>query len=336
MRSRTMKQHRSSVVGVVGVVAATLLAAASAGLPVARADSGALEPAPVTFSVTDPHARSVEREIHGFRVDPPCAATSVVLLQHGLSYGAEAWDFSPEEGYSYARTLAAAGYTVVAIDRLGYGASTLDDGYRATVDVHADIAHQIVQQLRGEFDHVAIGGHSAGAEVSELEAGLFDDVDALIAMGYHQFPSTRFLADFATGDIPRALLSDYEYFLGTPSHRAAMFYTAAAEPWVVAADTAAANLTPSGEILTITLQPSRVLAPFVRVPVLLQLADGDRLFPSAFAHLAAASFIQSPSVTLDLVPQAGHTYMLHRSGPAAGERIADWLRGRPETPSCLP
>ncbi|WP_434042669.1 MULTISPECIES: alpha/beta hydrolase [Sorangium] len=330
LRFRTLKHHRSSVVG------AALLATASAGLPVARADSGPLERTPATYRVTDPYARSVEREIHGFRVDPPCAATSVVLLLHGLSYGAEAWDFSPEQGYSYARTLADAGYTVVAIDRLGYGASTLDDGYRATVDVHAEFAHQIVQQLRGEFAHVAIGGHSAGAEISELEAGLFNDVDALIAMGYHQFPSTRFLVDFATGDIPRALRSDYEYFLGTPSHRAQMFYTAAAEPWVVAADTAAAHLTPSGEILTITLQPSRVLAPFVRVPVLLQLADGDRLFPAAFAPLAAASFIHSPSVTLDTVRQAGHTYMLHRSGPAAGERIAGWLRGRPETPSCLP
>lgn len=325
-----MQQLRSFIVG------GTLLAAASAGLPSARADNGPLVRAPVTYQVTDPAARSVEREIRGFRIDPPCAATSVVLLQHGLSYSSEAWDFRPEQGYSYARTLAAAGYTVVAIDRLGYGASYLDDGYGVTVDAYADIAHQIVQQLREEFAHVAIGGHSAGAEASELAAGLFNDVDALIAMGYHQFPSPQFLADYVTGDIPRALLHDYEYFLGTPSRRAQMFYTAAAEPWVVAADTAAALPTPSGEILTLTLQPSRVLAPFVRVPVFLQLADADRLFPSAFALLAAASFVQSPSVTLDIVRQAGHTYMLHPSGPAAGARIAHWLRGRPETPSCLP
>ncbi|AUX23263.1 uncharacterized protein SOCEGT47_037860 [Sorangium cellulosum] len=328
--SRPLKQPRSLI------ASATLLGATLAGLPAARADSGSLTRTPVTYRVTDPVARSAEHEIHGFRIDPPCAAASVVLLQHGLSYSAEAWDFLPEHGYSYARTLAEAGYAVVAIDRLGYGASPLDNGYAATVAAHADIAHQIVQELRGEFEHVAIGGHSAGAEVSELEAGLFNDVDAVIAMGYHQFPSTQFFADFITGDIPRALHGDYEYFLGTPSRRAAMFYTTAAEPWIVAADTAAALPTPSGEILTLTLQPSRVLAPFVRVPVFLQLADGDRLFPSAYAALAAKSFVSSPSVTLDVVPRAGHTYMLHRSGPAAGERIADWLRGRPETPSCEP
>lgn len=324
-----MKQLRCAVAG------ATLLAAASIDLPAARADDGPLVRTPVTYRVTDPLARRVEREIHGFRIDPPCAATSVVLLQHGLSYSSEAWDFRPEQGYSYARTLAAAGYAVVAIDRLGYGASTLEDGYAVTVDSHADIAHQIVQQLRKEFAHVALGGHSAGAEISEIAAGLFNDVDVLIAMGYHQFPSPQFIADFVTGDLPRALRSDYEYFLGTPSHRAQMFYTSAAESWVVAADTAAALPTPSGEILTLTLQPSRILAPFVRVPVFLQLADGDRLFPSAFAPLAAASFVHSPSVTLDIVRRAGHTYMLHPSGPAAGERIANWLRGRPETPSCL-
>lgn len=324
-----------------GAVGSLLLATASVGLapggvPVAHADTGPLARTPVLFRVADPHASSVERWIRGFRIDPPCAATSVVLLQHGLSYTSEAWDFRPDQGYSYARTLAEAGYAVVAIDRLGYGASSLDNGYAATVDSHADIAHQIVQQLRGEFAHVAIGGHSAGAEASELEAGLFGDVDAVIAMGYHQFPSPQFLADFLTGDVPRALLRDYEYFLGTPGHRSEMFYTDNAEPWVVAADTAAAVPTPSGEILTVSVQPSRVLAPFVRAPVYLQLAAGDRLFPAAFAVPAALSFVLAPSVTLDIVPQAGHTYLLHRSGPPAATRIADWLRGLPRMPRCQP
>ncbi len=308
--------------------------AAAAFVHAARADEGTLVRTPVVFPVANPQEGGAEREIHGFRIDPPCAATSVVLLQHGLSYTAEAWDFDPGGGYSYARTLASAGYAVVAIDRLGYGASHVASGYAVSVDTYADMAHQIVLQLRREFDHIVIGGHSAGCEASELAAGLLGDVDALIAMGYHQFPSPELLTYFTTGDVPRALLHDYEYFLGTPSLRAKMFYTAEADPQIVQMDTAAAVPTPSGEILTIELQPSRVLAPFVDVPVFLQLAEGDRLFPVEYASLAAASFVLSPSVTVDIVPQAGHTYMLHPSGPPAAERIAAWLHSLPQTPRC--
>ena len=75
-------------------------------------------------------------------------------------------------------------------------------------------------------------------------------------------------------------------------------------------------------------------APFVDVPVFLQLAEDDQLFPVGYASLAAASFVLSPSVTLDIVPQAGHTYMLHHSGPPAAERIAAWLHSLPQTPHC--
>ena len=155
-------------------------------------------------------------------------------------------------------------------------------------------------------------------------------------MGYTHFPSVEIYTDFITGDIPRALQDDYEYFLGTPEHRADMFFTADADPAVVTADRDAAVPTPSGEILTIGPQPSRAVLPLISVPVLLQLADGDRLFPVAQAQLEAALFLGSPSVTVDRVPAAGHTFMLHPSGRAAAERMAAWLQAQPSTPACTP
>ena len=287
----------------------------------------------ISFTVTNPAEGGAERVIHGYTVEPACAAPTVVLLQHGLSYTSEAWDFSPE--LSYARRLAGAGYAVVAIDRLGYGRSVLENGRNVSTLAYGDMAHQIVVQLRQRYAHVVIGGHSAGAEASELEAGLFGDVDALVAMGYHQFPSVQIVADFFTGDYPRAVLDDYEYFLGTPEHRAEMFYTSAADPAVVARDNATAQLTPSGEVFTIGPQPSRAAAPLVSVPVFLQLADSDRLFEVSYADLAAALFAGAPSVTVDVVPQAGHTYMLHPTGPAAADRIIAWLESLESTPACV-
>jgi pimeloyl-ACP methyl ester carboxylesterase len=318
------------VLGAVLVLASALLAPWPTN---AAEDSAALVRRDVSFEVTNLMELGATHAIHGFRIEPACNADTVVLLQHGLSYTSEAWD---QPGYSYARVLASAGYAVVAIDRLGYAQSPLADGRLVSVEAYADMASQIVGELRKEFAHVVIAGHSAGAEASTLEAGLFRDVDALIAMGYHHLPSVEIYSDFLTGDIPRALLDDYEYFLGTPEHRADMFYTADSDPAVVAADTARAVLTPSGEILTIGNQPSQLVMGLIDVPVLLQLADSDRLFPLEQAFLEAPRFLSSPSVTVDEVPSAGHTFMLHHSGPAAAARAAAWLRSQAGTPGCDP
>ncbi|MGH9005502.1 MAG: alpha/beta hydrolase, partial [Acidimicrobiia bacterium] len=274
-------------------------------------------PSPVSFTVENPQ-EGVERTIAGYRYDPVCTGSTVVLLQHGLSYHKEAWDWP---GYSVAQQLAEAGYAVVAIDRLGYGESKLDNGYNVSFEAYGGMADQIVSQLRGEFAHVVMAGHSAGAGVTEFAQGVFGSADAIAALGWHHRPSDQIGKDFFTGDNPRALQSDYEYFLGTPEHRAWMFYEADADPAVVKADNDAANLTPSGEILTIGKQPSRSAVGNVKVPVFIQLSEHDRLFEPQYADFHAAEFAQAPSVTVDIVPTAGHTFMLAPQGPAAAARM---------------
>ena len=113
-----------------------------------------------------------------------------------------------------------------------------------------------------------------------------------------------------------------------------MFYTASADPAVVAADTRAAVLTPSAEIFSIGKQPSRLVVGSIKVPVFLQFGDSDRLFELEYAEMHAGEFFSSPSVTVDVVQDAGHTFMLTKNGPAGSERMAQWLRSRPEAPSC--
>lgn len=311
------------------------MCAVLAALMVGVAVPGAAAPARsnVTFEVNNPLTGT--ETIHGFRMDPACEATSVVLLQHGLSYTSEAWDFP---GYSVAKILADAGFAVVAIDRLGYGRSALDNGYLVNTLAYPDMAHQIVLQLREEYGQVAIGGHSAGGEASISVASMFGDVDALMVLGYHHWPSARIVQDFFGGDYVRAALDDYEYFLANPQHRAEMFYTEHADPAVVAEDTARAVFTPSGEILSIGPQPSRPVHLLAPVPVFLQLASHDRLFPLDYPvqesvpevtidlrQVIPTTYVGAESVTLDEVPEAGHTLMLHPSGPPAAERMATWL-----------
>jgi pimeloyl-ACP methyl ester carboxylesterase len=287
---------------------------------------------PVEFTVKNAAEQGAARQIAGYRYDTFCNSPTVVVLMHGLSYTKESWDFP---GYSVAQKLAEAGYAVVAIDRLGYGESKLDDGYHVTHEAHADMARQVVEQLRGQgFAHVVLGGHSAGAGTTELEAGLYGGVDAIMALGWHHRPSNQLGQDFFTGDYLRAAQDDYEYFLGTPQHRAEMFYTASADPAVVAADTGAAVPTPSGEIFSIGKQPSRLVVGNIKVPVFLQFGDSDRLFEAQYAQMHAEEFRSAASVTVDVVKDAGHTFMLTKNGLAGTDRMVEWLRTRSGAPSC--
>jgi pimeloyl-ACP methyl ester carboxylesterase len=286
----------------------------------------------VEFTVKNPAENGTARQIVGYRYDTFCNASTAVLLMHGLSYTKEAWDVP---GYSVAQKLAEAGYAVVAIDRLGYGESKLQNGYNVTFQAYSDMAHQIVDQLRGQgFSHVVLGGHSAGAGETEYEAGVFGGVDAIMALGWHHRPSNELGQDFFTGDNPRSLQDSYEYFLDTPAHRAEMFYTATADPDVVEADTKAAVLTPSGEILSIGMQPSRFVVGNIKVPVFLQFSDGDRLFEQQYDQQHAEEFRAAKSVSVDVVKDAGHTFMLTKNGLIGDDKMVEWLKSRPETPAC--
>jgi pimeloyl-ACP methyl ester carboxylesterase len=287
----------------------------------------------VSYTVVNP-VDGLRYRLAGVRYDPPCMASTVVLLIHGLSYTKEMWDVP---GYSVAQPFAHAGYSVVIIDRLGYGASPLADGRHVSALAYADMTGQVVDQLhkdQGGFMQVVVGGHGTGAETAELEAGLTGGVAAVMALGYTHWPSPELLADLAGGDVPRSTASDYEYFLGTPAHRSEMFYSDAADPAVVAADAAAAVQSPSGEIQSAGAQPSGKVAGRITVPVFLQVGQYDRLFPPGYLTAEVASFRSSPHVVTDVVPGAGHTFMLHPIGNESTFHLISWVRNLPLTPPC--
>jgi len=302
---------------------------------------------PISFQVSNPLDPGATYEVAGnlYRpsVAPDCEA-SVMLLVHGLSYGAWGWDFPVEpETYSVARALAARGFPAVSIDLPGYGASTKPNGYVLTVQSYAAMTDQMIASLRADhgFARVGLIGHSAGTEISELTAGIFGSADAVMATAYHHFPSERIVREFITGDMTRAAMDDYEYFGGTVENRTEyMYWTDNADPAVIAADTELANMTPSGEILSIGSQPSRFTIEAIDVPVLLVLAEHDVLFPPVnegqdVAAAELALFAASPDASLHIVGDAGHSFHLHRNAPASIDAIGDWLDARAGViPSC--
>ena len=296
---------------------------------------------PVSFEVTNPLDPGSAYTVKGFlyqRSDQARCSSSVTLLVHGLSYGAFAWDFNIKgKTISVARELAAAGYPAVAIDLPGYGASGKPNGYTLTVQSYAEMVGEIVGDLREDFSHVGILGHSAGTEISELAVALgFAEADVLIATGYTHFPSVRIVQDFFTGDYLRAAQDDYEYFGGDVQGRTDyMYHLPNADPAVVKADMARAQLTPSGEVYSIGPQPSRLLTSRITIPTFLVLAEHDLLFPYDFADEELLLFSATPDVTLMKVPASGHSFMLHRNASATNASIVKWLRARmADYPSC--
>jgi pimeloyl-ACP methyl ester carboxylesterase len=211
------------------------------------------------------------------------------------------------------------------------------------------MTQQIVRQLRGgsyrgpstpAFSRVGLMGHSAGSEIVELAAGLYPKLaDVLIATAYTHEPFVNnqwLLREWIPNDNVHALQDDYIYFENDPRTRAKDFYVAAnADADVIALDNEMANLTPSGEILSINPQPSRAVVGLIRIPVLLVLAGKDQLFPARFGANELRLFLLATDKTFMTVPGDGHTFMLHRDAPATNARIADWLAARPNAlPAC--
>jgi pimeloyl-ACP methyl ester carboxylesterase len=315
--------------------------------------TGAWSPAAVSenvaFEVSNPLGWNQTYVVRGVLVRPVGCSSSVLVAEHGVSYGAWAWDFPYRpETYSMARALAARGYSTLALDRLGYGRSDHPNGYTITVEFYADIARQVVDQLRagtyqGEsptaFSHVGLIGHSGGSEVVELAAGAYRNVDVVIPTAYLHAPwaSTDWLVkSWVAGDFVRSAQSDYEYRGASPKARSAEFYNlSTADPHVVALDNELANLAPSGEIYSLSTQPSRGVLGNIRVPVFLVLAENDGVFPVGAGPNELALFTGSNDKTMHVVPKSGHTFMLHPNAPDFHRALAKWLDTRQQAmPRC--
>lgn len=326
-----------------------LLLLAVTWFPVLPAAGDGVVREPIAFSVTNPLAPGQTYTIKGTMIRPRAGCTgSVLLAMHGLSYGAWAWDFPLRpETYSVAQALASRGFAMVAVDRLGYGASAGEgapdhpNGYTLSVEGYAEMAAQMAEQLRAgtyqaahpaPFAHVGFIGHSAGTEVVELAAGLHPGIaDVVIATGYTHEPfvdNNWLLREWIPGDNVRALQSDYEYFETDPETRAADFYTEHADADVIALDNKLANLTPSGEVFTISPQPSRFVLWRIGVPTLVVLAERDALFPARFAESERLFFGGARDLTFFTAPGDGHTFFLHRNAPFINSAMAGWLEAR--------
>lgn len=301
----------------------------------------AVQTVDVSFTV-DTGEVAVPRTVRGTLYLPSGASGcgGVQLLIHGFSYGSWVWDLPGRPNYSYARYAASKGYAVVAVDNLGYGRSDHPNGYTVTTEELGVVAHQLVSKLRTgsyqgtlhpAFRRVILGGHSAGGEIARYEAGAFHDVDGLMVMSMGNNVTQESADAYEKYNVPASLQSDYVYpFFGSQDRRLYFFYQQdLADPSVMAEDSSLENATPSGEIQTILTFPSRAVIGTINVPVLLVFAQNDKIVPVSESQTEPARYSGAPSVSVMVIPKAGHTFPLHQNRQVSYRHLVEWLASQP-------
>jgi pimeloyl-ACP methyl ester carboxylesterase len=342
------------------LLSTALLTLAAAGQPAAApAATFTAASIPVSFKVKNTNTSAVacssdgaDYTVRGHLVAPLDSAgrvgsTAVTLYLHGLGFGEFFWRFQAVPGYDYATQQAEAGYASVVVDRLGYDSSDHPEGTMTCLGAHADVAHQLVSQLRSgayqadgaaapTFQKVALAGHSAGGAVAQIEAYSYKDVDALIVASWSEDSSDKAKStSLETGGVclsggePAEGSSGpggYAYFGQTPEDfQAVMFHNADAA--VVGAATALRNRDPCGDNASLVgaIATNQMRLSQVAVPVLVICGNQDALFDCQHQRDRFSGSADASAVFLE---NTGHAVTLERTANQFRTEVATWLGRR--------
>lgn len=323
------------------------------------AEHGTVE-IPVRFSVSNVNRSSFpclsdgRTYVVAGRLIAPDAALSlperaVTLYLHEFGWGRFFFDF-PDANYGYAVKQALAGHVSVVVDRLGYGDSSKPPGFGTCLGSQADVAHQLVEQLRSgtyetsrgnaiEFDRVTLAGHSAGGLIAEIAAYSFGGIDALILFAYAdqgftqrsvQEANEQVLACLIGGEGASSERPGYAYFAQTAEEWKTFMFASAEER---VADQAAAMRSPDpcGDVVLLTpaVMNSHLRVREISVPVLLLYGTSDAIYEQPMAGQDQRRlFSGSDDVTLRFFDGTGHAMTLERSAPEMRRVVSEWLANR--------
>lgn len=254
-----------------------------------------------------------------FRPDRGSARALIVCL-HGGSYTSHYFGFESQMGASLFDLAPPLGYSVLAIDRPGYGQS----GDRAlTFDAQAALLATALASAFGAPADTGIGvfivGHSIGAMIAMLIAA---ERRAFPLLGLDlSGAGIRYRSAAARGLQAYADLPDPPRIANREMRLSRMFgpvgtYT----PTVAEEDFATAPLSQPSEIREALGWEARVatIAPRIRCPLRFCVGEFDALWeaPNSLADQASRLFAASPRVDASVQQRAGHCVRLHKIGRA--------------------
>jgi pimeloyl-ACP methyl ester carboxylesterase len=275
-------------------------------------------------------------------------AKGATLYLHGLGLGEWLWNFPAVSSYNYALQQARAGHVSVTVDRIGYGASGRPDGNQSCIGSQADVAHQIVQALKtgsyaravgkaAKYKRVAIAGHSAAGEISILETYSYNDVNALIVVGFSfsnlaaaniAFGNERNVCQ--AGGIPATAggPANYAFFGQTPAEFEQTMFHSATKP-VRAAAIPLHYPDPCGDNLSLTdaLNKQGPGARKIKIPAVVLCGANDVLYASFGCEAQAERFASKDKRTI-IIKNAGHGLPLEKPAKTFRAKLGAWLSRR--------
>ena len=323
---------------------ACLLALLAAALtPPAALASGPIVDVPVAFQVRNTNTSQEPCPSDGAtytvrgHFTGPLSARAVTLYYEGFDSGEWNWRFRLVPGYDYAAELAKLGHASVTIDQVGYGASGQPPGWLTCFGAQADIAHQIVGQLRDRgFQKVVLAGHDIGGGISEIEAYSYHDVDGLMLFTWQDQGQTPYLLQTFADANARCAAAGADAYVYFPQLEDWPMLMPNSEPAVVSGAVASRLRNPCGLVAgagegsfwnNSPSQTGRGLST-IDVPVLLVLGALDPVFTRDGFEQQREHFSSSKDVTSVVMDGTGHFEMLDRNAPRFRALVARWLSSR--------
>ncbi|MGH7803140.1 MAG: alpha/beta hydrolase [Candidatus Binatia bacterium] len=299
-------------------------------------------------------------EIRGHLTAPDPLPSALTVYLHGLGFDEVFWRFREVPGLDFTSELAARGHASLTIDRLGYGESTTPASGTtgSCLGAQADIAHQIVEQLRsgdytieeGEapsFDRIALAGHSVGGSIAQIEAYSFGDIDGLLVM---EWADLGFSADITVAFVQAGVdcvlnPNGYSYMGRTDADFDHLFFNTkrpllptlplldkppTADPAVIAAANDIRSQDPCGDKLSIpaAIAVSTVGVALIHVPTLLLCGGDDAIFPAPACGVQRLRFLSAKDLTATTIPRTGHAPTIGFTAGAVRDAVALWLSAR--------
>jgi pimeloyl-ACP methyl ester carboxylesterase len=291
--------------------------------------------------------------VHGHLVGPQSVLTgapprAVTVYLGGEDAGEWNWRLTAVPGYDWPAQMARLGHVSLTLDMLGYGASGHPDGEQSCWGSQADVAHQIITQLRKgtyavgrglpvKFTTVVLAGHDAGGAIAEIEAYSYKDIDGLALVTYADQGFTPLLMErfaragtvCAAGGEPAypGGPADYYYMERPDEYEPDLFYDA--DPAVIEAVIRLRERNPCGGIQwatpAVTINPVRDAE--IKPPVLLVIGGEDKMWTQAGWALQQGHFSGSSDVTAVSIPGTGHYPMFEGTLRQFRAIFANWLTG---------
>jgi pimeloyl-ACP methyl ester carboxylesterase len=238
---------------------------------------------------------------------------AVIVAIHGGGTTSIYFDCPGHPESSALRTAAAQGFTMIALDRPGYGSSAPYPGAVAQPEQRVALAYAAVDRILGDRPRgagVFLMGHSGGCELTmrmatHASAGRGSDLLGieLAGTGRHYHPAAREMLKMATRERRPSGLRELLW------HPERLY-----PPDVLNGATVYPGAPPYEDLMVSNWarQDFPALAPAVRVPVHFSIAEYEKVWQTDASAIAEieAMFANAPRFDVHHQPEAGHNMSL--------------------------